>query len=521
MQIKALGKIDPLPLIALGSVWAMLVYQLQVTWSVNPQYSYGWLVPALSLFMIWRQGHKAVLQPLSKEQTSPREIFLNIIIILGCMTLLPMWIIREANPDWRLLNWVFAFNVLGITYSFLAKEYSLSNLRYYIYPTLFFLVAVPWPLAWDAELTLFLQEKVSIIVTELLWFLGYPAKMLGSVIVLPTGPVGIDEACSGIRGLQGSLVVALFLGYYYQLPIWFRIPFCFLGMAIAFVINIVRAFTLTYLSAANGPESINTWHDPAGITESVCTFIVLFGFAILLSKIFNHNPDEEFEGNFKLLEFSKNKFFSFAVISWVAICVTISFGWYYYKEIELKDTPLIQIEYPTTLDSFESQPISDTIRSQLHYSDAASAIWIDPETKAHMQGFFCHWKTGDGSPSILAIHRPDQCLGSRGLQLKARHPNFTIAHLGYIINLEAYTFGLGKHELHVFRCIWPDKTISKELPEFPKAGYDLGGRIKAAVEGKRNTGNRLIVFAVKEVRNFDMAKTIATQQFITSIQPTE
>jgi hypothetical protein len=73
-------------------------------------------------------------------------------------------------------------------------------------------------------------------------------------------------------------------------------------------------------------------------------------------------------------------------------------------------------------------------------------------------------------------------------------------------------------QLHVFRCIWPDKTLSKTLPGFPKEGYDLKGRIQAALDGKRNTGNRLIVFAIKKVENFKAAKEIAISQFQQSIQ---
>ncbi len=37
-------------------------------------------------------------------------------------------------------------------------------------------------------------------VTTLVWF-GIPAVQMGNVIQIPTGTVGIDEACSGVRSL--------------------------------------------------------------------------------------------------------------------------------------------------------------------------------------------------------------------------------------------------------------------------------------------------------------------------------
>lgn len=514
----AVKNLNILPLVSLGILWALLIYQLQVTWSVNPQYSYGYLVPALCIFMLWRQGYKNKIEP-DLNPNPAKKFFCYSVIALGALAIFPLWLIREANSDWRLLNWAFAFNVLAISYAWIYKGIKLKSLIHYFYPTLFFLVAVPWPLAWDAELTLYLQEQVSIYVTEFLWFIGYPVQLQGSIIVMPSGPVSsVDEACSGIRGLQSSIVVALFLGFYYNFPLWLRFPFVGIGIIIAFVINLIRAFILTYIGVVNGTEAISSWHDPAGYTESIGIFIVLFCMALLFSKLLEHNPDDEFEGNWKLFELKEKKSLSYPIIAWLVICVIFNFAWYHYKEKELKDTPSIKIVYPTDIESFESHPISDTIRSQLHYSEAESVTWIDPKTDAHMQGFYSRWKTGDGSPSILAIHSPDQCLGSRGLLLKEKFPVFHVKHLGYNITVEAYTFTLGPRELHVFRCIWPDKSLTTQLPGFPKSGYDLRGRVKAAWDGKRNTGNRLIVFAIKETNDYETAKGIAIRQFKESIQ---
>ena len=47
---------------------------------------------------------------------------------------------------------------------------------------------------------------------EILGLLGIPAVPQGNVIELATGSVGIDEACSGIRSLQATLMISLFLG---------------------------------------------------------------------------------------------------------------------------------------------------------------------------------------------------------------------------------------------------------------------------------------------------------------------
>ena len=177
-EVKRLSKA---PLLSMGALWGMLIYQLQVTWTVNPQYSYGFLVPILCLFMLWRQGDKSVIVP-DNSPSLAKKAFISIAMILGCLSLFPLWVIREANSDWRLLNWAFAFIVIGITFTWLGRKNTFLSLKTYIYPTLFFLVSVPWPLAWDAEITLYLQNQATIFATEILWILGYPVEYTGNLI---------------------------------------------------------------------------------------------------------------------------------------------------------------------------------------------------------------------------------------------------------------------------------------------------------------------------------------------------
>ena len=98
------------------------------------------------------------------------------------------------------------------------------------FPILFFLVAIPWPLATDLQLTQWLQGRVSSLIVNILLFMGHEVRLLGDVIDIGVfGQVGVDEACSGIHGLQASLVVSLFLGFHYGLGRIHRIIFCLAG----------------------------------------------------------------------------------------------------------------------------------------------------------------------------------------------------------------------------------------------------------------------------------------------------
>ena len=57
-------------------------------------------------------------------------------------------------------------------------------------------------------------------IVDALLLLGHEAILEGTVIDIGVfGKVGVDQACSGINGLQSSLVVSLFIGAYYSFPI--------------------------------------------------------------------------------------------------------------------------------------------------------------------------------------------------------------------------------------------------------------------------------------------------------------
>ena len=66
------------------------------------------------------------------------------------------------------------------------------------------------------KLLVFLQSWVAVVVFNALDLLGFEIERNGSVLVLPTGDVGVEEACSGIRSLTacifaGSFFAAVFL----------------------------------------------------------------------------------------------------------------------------------------------------------------------------------------------------------------------------------------------------------------------------------------------------------------------
>ncbi|MGB1822074.1 MAG: archaeosortase/exosortase family protein, partial [Acidimicrobiales bacterium] len=70
------------------------------------------------------------------------------------------------------------------------------------------------------------------------------------------GQIGVDQACSGIHGLQASLVITLFLGAYYRLASFNRVIYVLAGVLIALMLNLVRAFSLSFIKVKGKQRAV-------------------------------------------------------------------------------------------------------------------------------------------------------------------------------------------------------------------------------------------------------------------------
>jgi hypothetical protein len=93
-------------------LWFEAINQLQAEWSFNPQYGYGWSVPFLALYLLWRRWS---WHPLARPPDS--RVLPTALIVFCAFLFFPIRFVAEANPDWRLLSWALA--LVGVSMSVL------------------------------------------------------------------------------------------------------------------------------------------------------------------------------------------------------------------------------------------------------------------------------------------------------------------------------------------------------------------------------------------------------------------
>ena len=517
--------------LALLIPWSLLLFQLSFTWETNEQYAHGYLVPLLCLFLLLKIYPKNI-EIESHDRISPLQGKLWLIIGIPLIfVFVPIWLVRGANSDWRLINFALFGIVFLLSLVHWYDDGGWQRIKHLLFPLLFFLVAIPWPLKRDLELTQWLQERVSSIIVDILLLMEHEARLEGTVIDVGVfGKIGVDQACSGINGLQASLVVTLFLGAYYRFGWINRIVLALAGTLVALAFNLGRAFSLSFLKIKGKGHylddplfSLAGWsapsvHDLAGWIETILIFIAILLLARLAKGgLFLTTLSNE-PNRWLNLHSAPNPLFSIASILLICGGAFWAEAHYRSKENSLAKLPRLEINLSESDIVSTEQDISRQVAAQLHYEDASSTQWqdrfrtmfnnfgqlvINPNAE-YWQAFKARWDSGGACTAVLSTHSPESCLPLTGLTQINPAPGkdpllIPIKIEDREVLFEAYEFSRNYRKLFVFRCFWPHKLAPGQPNLFPRGGYSFSGRIDSAFEGRRNVGGTMLALALANV----------------------
>jgi len=277
-----------------GLVWWPSLARFSIEWSVNAQYHYGWAVPFLSAYLLFeRYSSRPPLVPPANRWPA------LILVLLFALPHFPLRVIGEPNTDWRMVSWIMAGIAMGLTFCAFYLYGGWRWLLHFAFPVLFLASSIPWPSSVESFLVQGMMRFNAVIAAEFVSICGVPALAMGNVIQLPNGVLGVDEACSGIRSLQSTLMASLFLGELYRLRAITRVALVAVGVGIAFVFNVVRTTFLTWQGAFNGIESTDEWHDTAGFTILAAVLVCLFVISMLLERAEKMSAERKSKDTFR------------------------------------------------------------------------------------------------------------------------------------------------------------------------------------------------------------------------------
>jgi exosortase len=244
-------------------------------WSVEANYSHGFLVPFISGWLLWhrRELIASVSSPFSARWLGVVLLLLSVLVRLFAAYF--GFILAEPLA--------FILCIAGAT----ALIGGLAALRW-AWPAIAFLVfMIPLPGALGSRLGGPLQHLATLGSTYVLQTLGIPAVASGNLICLTHGRIGVAEACNGLGMLTTFCAVTTAAVFLLKLSAWENACVLASSVGIALLANILRIAATGVVQELIGVEfAERVFHDFAGLVMIPLALLMLGIEILLLSKLF-------------------------------------------------------------------------------------------------------------------------------------------------------------------------------------------------------------------------------------------
>ena len=504
-------------------LWFMLCRHLSGEWSVNEQYSYGWFVPFFALFLFWLRWED---RPGREFRISNFEFRIAATgAVAALLLLLPLRLFEVGNPDWRPLGWMHAAIVVALSLLALWLYGARKWARHFAFPVSFILIAVPWVTPIEGPIVQGLMRIVAIVATETLHLFGIPAQLEGSLIRISTGLVGVNEACSGVRSLQTSLMIGLLFGELKRLSVTRRFLLVGGALAIALLCNFGRAFTLVWLSATRGTATAEHWHDGLGYAIVALVFVGSLTLAALLSDRKSDDTADQSKATGEpaienrsssgrhpsIAPFPLRTSWLVACLAWLLTVEIAVEAWYRSQERTLVARDKWTVRYPESAPGFRQIDIDEEVQRTLRYDEGREVRWSLPSQSGRPDAsaaflFFFRWEPGTSTILRARSHRPDICLPNVGWRQTGdfgvrKYPigggsSLPFRHFAFVREAP----GQRPAYAHSFFCMQEDKVPpadatgrSFDLTEDQRTSdWMVRDRVRVVFEGLRNPGQQVM-----------------------------
>ena len=304
-------------LLLAGGLMAFVAWDQSHWWRTKQDYGFGWFVPVFVAYVVydrwprvaaWLQNagaeNAAAATPAWLGKLAPVA---TVAALLGGGALFVLGALYRAAAGPSFAGTLTL--TLGMAATVLASIYLLAPVRagpagqtaagrlaltrLFIFPALVWLVSAPMIAVIESNLSVFLMHQVTSVVFFVFDLLGLSLEQHGNVLLLPTGSVGVAEACSGIRSLTGCLFAGSFLAAVFLESRWKKIALVAASLLLAVFTNILRSLFLTAWTYRYGPAAMEAQvHDTAGYVVLGLTVVGLLCLLPLLNRKRDRNDGQ-------------------------------------------------------------------------------------------------------------------------------------------------------------------------------------------------------------------------------------
>jgi len=238
-------------------------------WEQVPEYSYGYFIPVISIFLIWQRSDR--LRKLELQGSWWGLVLVVIALLLG---LLGEFSTIRLFGQYGFLVAAFGLSICAI---------GMAGTRVIAMPLALLVFMIPLPQFVLRELSQQLQLVSSELGVWLIRQFGISVFLEGNVIDLGSYKLQVVDACSGLRYLFPLAVLGLLAAYFFQGAMWKRVLIVLSTVPLTIVINSLRIGLIGVTVEYYGSEMAEgLLHDlEGGFMFMVCIALLLAEMSLL------------------------------------------------------------------------------------------------------------------------------------------------------------------------------------------------------------------------------------------------
>lgn len=239
-QTRTIGLIAAVLACAVVASYGESVLEAVRRWSLQDEYSHGFLIPAISGWLLWTR-RQALVESLGRSSW--------VGLLVGALA---GWIhiVGELSALVTLSQLAMILALFGVSLCVGGA----ALLRVTFVPITFLVFAIPLPYFLDSTLSWRLQLLSSQLGVTFIRLVDVPVYLEGNVIDLGNYKLQVVEACSGLRYLYPLLSLGFIVAWMFQGPMWQRAVLFLSAVPIAIVMNSARLLLVALLVNQWGPE---------------------------------------------------------------------------------------------------------------------------------------------------------------------------------------------------------------------------------------------------------------------------
>lgn len=242
-------------------------------WRNNDDYSYAFLIPFISGYIIWERRKEITATPVGTSWVGGISFFLFLIIsVYGILGSSPS-AVRPAIP----------LIILSITLFCFGKEV----FKALGFPLSLLIFMIPLPTMFGTMIGVHLKSISTLLGEMILRLFGVSVFVEGNVIDLGVTQLQVVDACSGLRYILPLFAIGVVFAYFFEKARWKQFVLAISTIPIAVITNGMRIGITGILAQKYGSEVADGFfHGFSGWLIFMFAFSLLFVFHFILSLIF-------------------------------------------------------------------------------------------------------------------------------------------------------------------------------------------------------------------------------------------